>query len=144
MRSTETLTFDFGAVSGTGAVSDAFMRSPATKAIVYPVHAQEPVFWNCHVFVNLLPRGTFVPSAMVKSWRRTAESLQPGCPVAETLVGDMVLAVAGGFRKGVFVGGRVEVTNRIGVGLDSTGEMVIHALIANPAINAVRRNRCTV
>src|SRR5574338_694087 len=52
VRSIEISTVELISVSGTGTDSGAFILSPDTKAIVYPVHGQEPVFWSFHVLVN--------------------------------------------------------------------------------------------
>ena len=62
--------------------------------------------------MNLLPLGTFVPSAMVTSCNRTAASLQLAEVVPEGVDAVGVTdAIGVGLAKGVSVGGSVAVKN---------------------------------
>ena len=112
------------------------MRSPAKKAIVYPLQLHLPLFMNRHVFVNFSPRGMRVLSGTVTSSSSTALSLHapvmlpvladsvasevPGVIVVDGS-GVVVAGVAVGRDKPGRVGGRVEVTKRGGVSVKGPG-----------------------
>src|SRR5512146_297802 len=112
------------------------MRSPATKTMVYPFHLHLPLFWKRQVLVNFCPYCICVLSGTVTSSSRMALSLQEAAPesiplgVPGVVVSDAsgvceVPGVSVGRAKPDFVGGRVEVIKRAGVGSTSCFETLI-------------------
>src|SRR5215216_5897767 len=76
VSSTDTSTVLPASVSGTGAESGDSMRSPAKKAIVYPLQLHLPLFIKRQVLVNFSPADIRVLSGTVTSSSITALSWQ--------------------------------------------------------------------
>jgi len=127
VNSIETSTFLPGSVSGMGEEPGVYMRSPAKKEMVYPLHLHLPLFMKRHVLVNFMPRDMRALSGTVTSSRSKALSLHGPAADAEAVPavssgvpGVVVVDVSGvevdgtsvGRDKPGLVGGRVEVTKR--------------------------------
>src|SRR5688572_508945 len=119
------------------------MRSPATKAMVYPLQLHFPLFMKRQVLVNVSPGDIWVSSGTVTSaiiralsWQAPPEdapavvviSVPPGVP------GVVVVGESGVDGEGVsvgsdmpgLVGGRVDVTKTDLAGADVSSETFMH------------------
>ena len=103
--------------------------SPETKATVYSVHVQLPVFCSFQVLVNSSPASMRVLSGTVTSSTKTAASLQAGVGVGSDgfNVGEAVGGMSVGRVNPGRVGGRVDVTNRTGASVGVSSETVTQA-----------------
>src|SRR5215207_1557022 len=151
VNSTETSTVLPASVSGTGAESAVSMRSPATKAMVYPVQLHLPLFRKRHVLVNFCPFAIWVLSGTVTSSIITALSWQEpavapsatAVPPPDGVPGVVVVDSSGVEGSGVSVGrdkpgrvgGRVEVTKSGAAGAGVSSE----TLIQEPRMRLVSR-----
>ena len=114
-------------MSGTGTESGALIRSPEAKVTVYPFQSHVPEFCNFHVLVNASPFSKFVLSGIVTSSTNAALSRQLGVGVGAE--GSSVAVAVGGIGVGTvspcLVGGKVDVTKRIGASVGAPSDETV-------------------